>query len=241
MTADQIPALAAAIVRQLPWKKVRKMKAQFYIKDEQALREKLEKLLVEETELAWTEFWEAFYSEHFGIKIDAKSISLPEVPADKQDFKRLLLVAKGVTPIKVVKALRKIGVTVWLYTENLDKDVTQNERDSRSGSYAIYVRERVEADEELVNLSAEQIDAMNQKVMTLLEHLLYELAYFLETGKHLDIVNVTLCAGSRGSDGDVPGVNRCGGGVYVLAYNPSYAAPVLRARAVVSGPLSLEA
>lgn len=34
-----------------------------------------------------------------------------------------------------------------------------------------------------------------------------ELDYFKETGEHLDVKNITLCSGSRDSDGDVPDVD----------------------------------
>ena len=43
--------------------------------------------------------------------------------------------------------------------------------------------------------------------MTLLERLILEVKYFTETGKHLDVKGVTLCTGSRNSDGNVPYVD----------------------------------
>ena len=90
----------------------------------------------------------------------------------------------------------------------MDAVVQTNDRTAEEKSYAIWVRERVEADEELANLSADDLVAKKAKMkfadITPLERMLYELKFFMETGKHLDIQNVTLCSGSRDSDGSVP-------------------------------------
>jgi len=45
---------------------------------------------------------------------------------------------------------------------------------------------------------------MGMNTQTLREHLLQELEYFEETGKHLDLKSWTLCTGSRhGDDGNL--------------------------------------
>ncbi len=61
----------------------------------------------------------------------------------------------------------------------------------------------VEADPKNANISA---DNFKGKGITLRERLLMEEQYFTETGKHLDVENITLCAGSRSADGRVPSV-----------------------------------
>src|SRR3989344_4718614 len=81
-------------------------------------------------------------------------------------------VLKGVTPNKVVKALRKLGVKVSLYTENLDESVPTNDRDPKNGSYWVRCRATIEADEELKNLSANALAERNIQGLTLLERLL---------------------------------------------------------------------
>lgn len=53
--------------------------------------------------------------------------------------------------------------------------------------------------------SAEEGDP-KQEGITLRERLFLELAYFTETGEHLDVTGYTICSGSRDSDGGVPGV-----------------------------------
>lgn len=112
--------------------------------------------------------------------------------------------------------------------------VTKNDRTSKT-AYAKRFRDRVEADEELnKNLSANQCVAQGIQGITLLERLLLELWYFFQTsGGHLDLQNVTLCAGSRDDGGYVPYVHWSGYKLEVDYYDPDYWSGGLRARAAV--------
>jgi hypothetical protein len=95
----------------------------------------------------------------------------------------------------------------WKYTSNsLDKVVVMNERDPRKGSYVVWFRDRVEADEELSNLSAIELEKMKIPGITLLERVVMEYDYFNRTNGHLDIENMTICSGSRYLCGDLPRV-----------------------------------
>jgi hypothetical protein len=145
-------------------------------------------------------------------------------------------VLKGVTPDKVVAGLHKLGVDVYLYINDLDKDVPTNGRDPNSGSYVVSFRRTVEADEENKNLSANQLKEAGHIGITLLERLLLELGYFSVTGKHLDEKNWTLCSGSRCSDGCVPRVDWGSDlrRVCVYWYGPGSSSDYLRSRSVVS-------
>lgn len=146
-------------------------------------------------------------------------------------------VVKGLTPNKVLKALREVGVNVWLHVDDLDKAVPKNDRDAAKRSYKVSFRQNIEADPELANKSANDLAKTGVKGITLLERLLLELAYFMAKGRHLDIENVTLCTGSRYSGGNVPSVywhpdNRK---VYVSWGSPGYCHDDrLRTRAAVS-------
>lgn len=110
-----------------------------------------------------------------------------------------------------------------------------------------YFAKNIEADEQYQNKSAKTLEKEGGEFITLRERLLLELLYFKETGKHLDIENWTLCAGSRCADGDVPGVGWDDRKLHVYWYYGQYAHSYLRARAAVSletsdsNPLSLEA
>jgi hypothetical protein len=170
-------------------------------------------------------------AEAFGITIDPTSVIVPERQAG---IDRLIVVPKGMTMNQLISYFRT-KFNVWLYVEDFDKNVTKNDR-TNSETYAIWVADNVEADENLKNLSADQLAEQKIPGITLLERLIYELLYFSETGNHLDVQNVTLCAGSRGSGGHVPSVYwRAGSrGLYVGWDGADYRHDKLRARAVVS-------
>jgi hypothetical protein len=130
----------------------------------------------------------------------------------------------------------KLGVQFYLYTSDLDASVTVNDREPANGSYLIRFAKNVEADEELKNQSANMLAEAGTKGITLLERLLLGMAYFVATGEHLDVKNITLCSGSRDSDGDVPSVrwDVDGRRVYVRWHHPGRGFGNLRARAAVS-------
>lgn len=149
----------------------------------------------------------------------------------------IIPVLKGVTCNKVVQVLRGLNVKFNLYADDLDKAVPENDRDpNRDDSYLIGFAKNVEADEENKSKSANKLAEGNHKGITLLERLMLELAYFLATKQHLDVKNITLCTGSRDSDGYVPRVywDADHAGVFVDWYSPDYAFGVLRSRSAVS-------
>ena len=111
-----------------------------------------------------------------------------------------------------------------------------NDRNPKDGSYWVRCKASVEADEKNKNLSADNLAQKGIRGLTVLERLLLELAYYLASDAHLDVTTVTLCSGSRRSDGNVPYVywysnNRK---VYVGWCAPDYRFDSLRARAAVS-------
>ena len=94
----------------------------------------------------------------------------------------------------------------------------------------------IEADEELKNLSANDLKKKSIPGITFEERLLMELKYFKETDSHLDINNWTLCSGSRYSDGDVPEVcwDSDAREFHVFWYHPESSDSLLRSRRAVS-------
>jgi hypothetical protein len=113
--------------------------------------------------------------------------------------------------------------------------VTKNDRNPHPLIYAVWIRDGVEADKETQGLSANNLaKKKNVKGITLLERLLFELKYFSETKKSLDLESITLCSGSRCSDGSVPSVCWFADSLYVYCYNPDGLDEGLRSRVVVS-------
>lgn len=145
--------------------------------------------------------WVRLYREVFSIELDGAEVKIPE---QRQGFNRLIVVANGLTLNQIVEGLRK-KMKAWLYTEDLDRDVIQAPYIKRPPApYAVWVRESKEADEELKNRSALDLERDQVNTLTLPERLLYELVFHDETGEHLDHENWTLCAGSRDRGGRVP-------------------------------------
>ncbi|MDP3999658.1 MAG: hypothetical protein Q8P76_03655 [bacterium] len=173
--------------------------------------------------------WQTLYRQEFGIELDISKIQPPKrVPG----IDWLIVVAKGLTLNQIVQVLRK-HMSVWTCTNNLNSITSVR---NTGETYAIWVRDRQEADEELKNKSANDLAKEQINGIALEERLLLELKYFLETNKHLDEKNWTLCAGSRYPDGSVPCVDwgPIGRWLGVGWYGPGSASGDLRARAVVS-------
>ena len=148
--------------------------------------------------------WQSFYQKAFGLKVGLSYVEIPErTEEQKKEFTRLVVILKCLTNNQVYDACAK-HFPCSRYTEDLDSGVPTSERDPKNGTYAIWVRDVVEADEVHKKNSANMIKGLGIKTETLLERMLHGLKYFLETGRHLDITNCTLCSGSRYSDGGVP-------------------------------------
>ncbi len=171
--------------------------------------------------------WKLFYKELFELELDFANLVIPK---RKKGFDRLIVVAKGMTPNKLFAKCKEL-FPVWKYADNLDTITSDRKADH---DYVIWVRDRVEADEEMKNKSANSLKRDGIIGVTLEERLLYELKFFKETGKHLDIVNWTLCSGSRYSYDFVPYVHLYDGKVHVNWYNADHQHDYLRSRQVVS-------
>lgn len=174
--------------------------------------------------------WTKFYREVFGLELDLSGIKIPE---RKPGFDRLLVVAQGMTPQRLFDKCKELFPSSKYADSDLDK-VIKSDRTSQNGHYAIWVRDRVEADEENKNLSADQLRECKSEDITLEERMLYELKFFKETGGHLDMSNWTLCAGSRDVDGDVPDAYWVGGKFRVGWDYADDQGNTLRSRSVVS-------
>lgn len=181
--------------------------------------------------------WQKFYADVLNMQMDFSTIELPSITSG---FGWGVVVAPGLTPQKVYDACKALFLC-WKYTEDqsLDEviDLTKEANFASEKPYVVWVRDRVEADEEHKNRSARQLEADGVNGITLLERLFLELWYFWKTGKHLDVQNVTLCAGSRRTGGFVPCVRWRGDGyLHVDWYDVGHAFGYIRVREVISLP-----
>jgi len=176
--------------------------------------------------------WQGFYRDCFGIEMDFSDL---KIPAERKGFDRLIIVAQGMTPQKLFDKCKELFPS-WKWTdENLD-EIVSSERTSKTGAYTVWFRNKTEStgsDEDLKNLSAGDLKKRNIYGTTLEERLLFELKYFKETGKHLDIENITLCSGSCYPDGNIPGVNWHNGKLNVQWFHSGALFISLRSRRAV--------
>ena len=180
------------------------------------LMQKMKKILkverkseYDENTLEQIEDFKKFYKEEFNIELDVENIKIPE---KQEGFNWIIMIPKG---LEINRIWEKVKERMLIY-ENIDKpDMLDVEsiRTAKDSSYAIRVRDRIEADEEHQNKSANQIEQEKINPITLEERLILELFYgWKNIGKsavverYLDIINWTLCAGSRHPDGGVPRV-----------------------------------
>jgi hypothetical protein len=116
---------------------------------------------------------------------------------------------------------------------SLDAVVAHNDRDPKTGAYAFWCRDRVEADEENADKSRVQIGAAGIKGMTVAEYIDLFIWFHWKTGRLLDRNHWTLLTGSRARGGSVPYSDSDDGELGVYWCNPSDARHALRAREVV--------
>ena len=178
--------------------------------------------------------WGTFYKNDFNLAMDFSGLCIPKCPGVGW---RLLIIAQGLGLELAYQISKQVFGKAWKYYDQpLDVVITKNERSNKDGAYAIWVRDGQEADEIHKNKSAIQVGKEKLSTETCLERLIHGLKFFRETGKQLDVETITLCSGSRGGDGDVPGVGW--GGYYVRLFvgwlGPGGAGGGLRAREVVS-------
>ncbi len=233
MTSGQMKDVISAVIQEIPANLPQGSKGE--------LLKKWRKVLSEISANPYAEAvlgWEEFYFKHFQKMCDFSQLIIPDCPGENW---RLLIIADLL--LEQLYAKMKELFACWRWSDkNFDEFVSRNERDAKNGPYAIWVRNGIEADEKYKNISANKIEEIGVTTETLAERFIHELKFFDETGKHLDIENVTLCSGSRDSDGNVPCVSfhPRGGRVRVYWYYSGLASGRLRSREVVSSPTKSE-
>lgn len=139
------------------------------------------------------------YQDIFQMEFDFSNVPIPPM---QPGLDRLLVMQEGFGPNKYYEASERY-FSCWKYTDDLDEATRGRNEREWDKTYAIWVRSRKEADEELKNLSANTLKKKKIKTITLAERIWFGLDWYIEKKEHLDEQNITLCAGSRVSDGDV--------------------------------------
>jgi hypothetical protein len=176
---------------------------------------------------------EPAYKEHIARWEDRwkRDLSGLWIPERQEGFDRLLVIPQGLRNSQAYDRLGTLGITTWRYQEN--QDTIFNARVPNQ-DYAVWVRDRQEADEEHQNKSYNDCVLAMLNGITLLERLVFEEDWWLQHKSHLDESNATLCSGSRYADGHVPRVLWYDGEVRVRWSYVNRASPCLRLREEVS-------
>ena len=159
--------------------------------------------------------WKKFYKTLFNWDVDFSEVIIPPMPIVGKW--RLLLLAKGMTLNLAFKVCEKLFPS-WKYSNDLDKEISKNICDT-SNHYAVWVRDEVEPDTEFLGKSTHEVDSEMKIGITLLERIIFEIKYFIETTNHLDIKGLTFCSGSRNSGGNVPSSYWLSGRFWVDGYD----------------------
>jgi hypothetical protein len=177
----------------------------------------------------WVAEWGQFYREVFGLQVDLSQV---EIKDDPGGFGWIVIVVKELTLNRAWAKCRDRFPCSSYYGDDLSVRIDVGK--SVAESYSRRFLNRVEADEENQNLSANVLKEQGVQEITLLERLLLELWYHWKTGGgHLDLLTVTLCSGSRDRYGSVPRANWDGNRLYVSCYHPSRSRSYLRTRSAV--------
>ena len=149
--------------------------------------------------------WVQFYREVLGVEVHFSNLKIPKrIPS----FTRLLVVAKGLTLKRILAVSKKHYVvddspSGRYYFGDLETRGTHDRLPSEA--YAVWVRDQVDPDLKFTDLPPRLLKERGVQGITLLEHLLFHLKYFRETGQHLDSNrNATFCFGSRDAYGSIP-------------------------------------
>lgn len=115
-------------------------------------------------DLGKIEFWLEMWA-YLKWEIDPSGLIIPK---EQEEFPWLDVSPKGITPNKSYD----INASLYpcsRYTEDLDAAIVHNDRDASKGPYVIRVRNRIEADKELKNLSANDLKKKEISTITLTE------------------------------------------------------------------------
>lgn len=179
----------------------------------------------------WLSKWEKFYKKIFGRKYDFSGLSIPQA----EDIFVWPVCMAGDISAEDWLNVGKDPLPFWKYTsEKLDKVLDLSfGRDGWTSQYIVRFKANEEADEDLKNISAIKIAEMGINTAALKERL--ALGRFLDWNRKLilDRIFITLCAGSRYSDGSVPRVGWDGGKLCVDWFPLDRARPGLPSRQVV--------
>jgi hypothetical protein len=155
------------------------------------------------------EEWVQFYRGLFDLDVHYSQIRIPLLR--RSGFHRLIVVAQGLTLKRIIEVARKdfpVECEVSGRYFSHDQETRGTHDRLPIVSYGVWVRDKVDPDEEYINVRPGVLERRGVHGITLLEHLLFHLKYFRETGNFLDRNDrQTVCTGSRDSESHLVAVS----------------------------------
>lgn len=178
--------------------------------------------------------WRAMYKELFGY--DTPEV-VPIPTRNVMNGLSLIVVAEGCSVRPVFTLCQKYFPCTVRERGGQDGLGTACSINNRSAdkTYAVWIRNRMEADGEFKYKSANELRDSGHDGITLLERLLYELKFFRESGEHLDFATGTLCTGTVtmfGGTAYIPVVAWESGSLKIDWVNPGSTSELVRSREV---------
>jgi hypothetical protein len=177
--------------------------------------------------------YQLFYSDIFGLYLEFPDELMPEA---LDEFAWPICVP-GIISNEGTYQSGNLNIPRWKWTnKSLDEELDLTRwRDAWTRSFIVRVKANWEADEDLKNLSGNDVEKEKTNVMMFRERWILGAFLFWLTGEHLDRETVTL-SGSRYRDGGVPLVdfNSSVGEVRVGHFPPGVRNDCLRSRQAVS-------
>ncbi|MCD5381159.1 MAG: hypothetical protein LR008_01125 [Candidatus Pacebacteria bacterium] len=135
--------------------------------------------------------------DQMGVTYNTSKIVLPD---GTYSFERLLINPRMLSLNIMIEEL-KLYFNVSEEINDIGSSHIREDRSSRDGSYAVLTRNRTDSGDQY---GVYKNGMNNISSITLLEHMIYTLVYYRETGFHLDTKTPTTCFGSCTPSGIVP-------------------------------------
>jgi hypothetical protein len=181
--------------------------------------------------------WERNYQALFGQKPDFSALVVPPKPKVIAQM-RLVIVAAELLPLTRGKPIQGVHDALHRHflcgqsVSALDSNSFKHKRRPSDGTYAIWVKDRLQPEDEFAWMSLHDLKRRGHNGITLLERLLLEGDVFLEKGKHLDTEGVTLCSGSEGQHSSSVYCDWSGGRLFVWSTSGGSSSERRRSRQV---------
>lgn len=153
---------------------------------------------------AFIEDWTKYWLDRWERRENFASLVIPPT---RPDFGWGVVMPQGVVNFEAHFQGAKKNYTTWKYWgDSLDLAIPTNDRTAEKSAYAFWCRASQEAGE-YPGKSAKWARDQRLRTMTALERFIIGDWFHWKTGDHLDRKTLTICAGSTGTGGGVPGVH----------------------------------